>query len=331
MPPAGIKVAPLRPALPPVVNVLPPSVRQILQNAPEEVLQQVEEIRLRQGRPLALTLAAGDTFLDQGGLPTDDPGRAYRVGADDMERLVHLLSASSIYALEEELKCGFITLPGGHRAGICGKAVLEGGRVRTLKYLTSCNIRISREVTGAADHILPFLIDRGRGTVCHTLLVSPPRCGKTTLLRDLVRQLSNGVPRLNLPGQNVGLVDERSEVAGSYLGLPQRDVGVRTDVLDGCPKAEGMLMLLRSMGPQVIATDEIGRKEDVLAIEEVMNAGVKILATAHGASLDELMGRPALEYLVKSRLVERYVILSRARGAGTVESIIDGRTLQRWR
>lgn len=326
-----IKAAQSGPVSFPVVQLLPPSVRSIFQKLPEQVFSQTEEIRLRQERPLALTLVSGFTFLDEGGLPTADARRAYQVSADDMERLVQLISSSSIYALEEELKNGYITLPGGYRAGICGKAVLEGGKVKTLKHLTSCNIRISREVRGAAGRLLPHLIDRKRPAFFHTLLVSPPRCGKTTMLRDLVRQLSNGVPELDFPGVNVGLVDERSEVAGCYMGLPQRDVGMRTDVLDGCPKAEGMLMILRSMGPQVIATDEIGRKEDVLAIEEVLNAGVKILATVHGSSIEDLMGRPALEYLIKSGTIERYVILSHSKGAGTVESIIDGKTMRQWR
>ncbi|MHB1042150.1 MAG: stage III sporulation protein AA [Eubacteriales bacterium] len=315
----------------PVLQLLPPSVRSIFLKLPERFFGQLEEIRLRQERPLALTLASGVTFLDEEGVPTADSKRAYRISADDMERLVHLISASSIYALEEELKNGYITLPGGYRAGICGKAVLEGGKVKTLKHVTSCNIRISREVVGAAGRLLPHLIDRKRPGILHTLLVSPPRCGKTTMLRDLVRQVSNGVPELDLPGVNIGLVDERSEVAGCYMGLAQKDVGERTDVLDGCPKAEGMLIMLRSMGPQVIATDEIGRKEDVLAIEEVLNAGVKILATVHGSSLEDLTGRPALGHLVKSGTIERYVILSHSRGAGTVESIVDGKTMRQWR
>ena len=315
---------PVRPLLP----MLPPAVRRIIQMLPGPVLNQVEEIRLRRGRPLMLTLPAGDTFLNGEGSPVSDLNQAYLVSEDDMERLVQLISSSSIYALEEELRNGFITLPGGYRAGICGKAVLEGGRLKTLKYLSACNIRIFREVAGAAGAVLPLLVDRKRMVIYHTVLVSPPRCGKTTLLRDLVRQVSDGVPSLGLPGANVSLVDERSEVAGCYLGVPQRDVGMRTDVLDGCPKAEGMLMLLRAMGPQVIATDEIGRREDIAAIEEVLNAGVKVLTTVHGSSLEDLSGRPALEELIQSRTIERYVILGRSRGVGTVEAVIDGKTLR---
>jgi len=146
------------------------------------------------------------------------------------------------------------------------------------------------------------------------------------MLRDLIRQISSGIPRLGFPGLTVGLVDERSEIAGCYRGIPQRDVGIRTDVLDGCPKAIGMMMLLRSMSPQVIATDEIGRREDVDALEEVLNAGVKILTTAHGSSLADLSERPVLSNLIRSKIFERFVILGRSRGVGTIEDIIDGKS-----
>ncbi|MCL6636169.1 MAG: hypothetical protein K6T29_10490, partial [Peptococcaceae bacterium] len=146
--------------------------------------------------------------------------------------------------------------------------------------------------------------------------------------RDLVSQISDVVPELGLPGLSVGLVDERSEIAGCYRGVPQLDVGVRTDVLDGCPKAEGMMMVLRSMSPRVIAADEIGRREDVDALEEVLNAGVKILTTVHGSSLAELAERPALNRMISQKMIERFVILGRSRGVGTVEAIIDGKSLR---
>ena len=133
---------------------------------------------------------------------------------------------------------------------------------------------------------------------------------------------------MNFPGLNVGLVDERSEIAGCHQGVPQKDIGLRTDVLDGCPKAEGMMMLLRSMAPGVIAADEIGRKEDVDALEEVLNAGVKILITAHGVSPAELAERPGLRRIIKAKMIERYVILGRSRGVGSVEDIIDGGSMR---
>ncbi|MDD4169045.1 MAG: stage III sporulation protein AA [Desulfotomaculaceae bacterium] len=310
-----------------VLPVLPANIRSMLAALPDLFQEKVEEIRLRQGRPLLLGLSNGDVFLCAEGRPTHRINEAYQVTPLDMERVIQLISNSSLYALEEELRNGFITLPGGHRAGITGKAVLDGGKVRTLKYLSGCNIRISREISGAASVVLPYLLDGNEG-IFHTVIVSPPCCGKTTMLRDLIRQVSNGVPELGFPGMTVGVVDERSEIAGCYKGIPQRDVGLRTDVLDGCPKAEGMMMLLRAMNPRVIAADEIGRHEDVKALEEVLNAGVKVIITAHGKSLSELLERPVLGKIIKSKMLERFVILGRSRGVGTLEEVIDGKLMR---
>ncbi|OPX86580.1 MAG: hypothetical protein A4E53_03014 [Pelotomaculum sp. PtaB.Bin104] len=310
-----------------VLLALPANIRSMLTALPFSWQEKVEEIRLRQGRPLLIGLANEDVFLRADGRPTHRFEEAYQVTPLDMERVVQLISGSSLYALEEEFRNGFITLPGGHRAGITGKAVLEGGKVRTLKYISGCNIRISREISGAASAILPYMLN-GEGGIFHTVIVSPPCCGKTTMLRDLIRQVSNGVPELGFTGLTVGVVDERSEIAGCYKGIPQRDVGLRTDVLDGCPKAEGMMMLLRAMGPRVIAADEIGRNEDVQALEEVLNAGVKLIITAHGKSLAELLERPALGKIIKSKMLERFVILSRSRGVGTLEEVIDGKLMR---
>lgn len=308
-----------------VLGVLPCHLRTLMHQLPPQLLNGVEEVRLRHNRPLVVGLNHRDAFLDpQGGL-THSVEQAYIVNADDINRTTQLVSNSSIYALEEELKNGYITLPGGHRVGITGKVLVENGSVKTMKYISSFNIRVSRQVLGAADRVLKHLISPG-GSVYHTMLISPPRCGKTTMLRDIVRQLSDGIANLKFPGVNVAVVDERSEIAGCYRGVPQQDVGVRTDVLDACPKAEGMMMLLRSMSPQVIATDEIGRMEDVAALEEVLNAGVKILTTVHGSSLEELHRRPALSKLLKLQVIQRFVLLSRSSGVGTVEKIIDGAT-----
>jgi len=311
-----------------ILSVLPPVLKEIILNLPAEVLEQLEEIRLRQGKPLIIGLPGEDRLVAPNGTLAEDGTRAYLTTADDIQRAVQLVSGCSLYAFEEELKNGYITLPGGHRVGLTGKAVVEKGRVKTLKSISGLNIRISREVNNIAEPLLPYLLDCQSRSVCHTLIFSPPRCGKTTLLRDLVRQISNGIPGLNFPGLTVGLVDERSELAGCCRGVPQRDVGIRTDVLDGCPKAEGMIMLLRSMAPQVIATDEIGSREDVAALEEVFNAGVKVIVTVHGSSLAELAARPSLNYLFNLKVIERYVLLGRSRGIGTVEEIIDGKTMK---
>ena len=306
-----------------VARFFPATIRTLLAQLPAADWSVLEEIRLRVRKPLILNGARGERLLTADGTPTGDPRRAYRVSEDDMLRTVALVTGSSLYAVEDELRQGFVTVPGGHRVGLCGRAVVDGGKVRTLKYLTGLNFRISREVRGAADQVLPWLI-RGPRAVYNTLIISPPRCGKTTLLRDLVRQIASGIPRLGFVGLTVGVVDERSEIAGCYRGIPQRDVGLRTDVLDACPKAEGMMLALRALSPDVIATDEIGRREDVEALEEMLNAGVSILATAHGASVDDLRGRPVLRDLLRRRIVERFVVLEYRHGPGTVRAVVDG-------
>ena len=230
-----------------------------------------------------------------------------------------------MYAFEEEMRQGYITLEGGHRVGIVGKIITENKSVKSIRYVGALNIRIAHEIIGAADKILSYIYSENNA-IYHTLLVSPPRCGKTTILRDLVRQVSNG--SRSYLGMTVGVVDERSEIGGCYRGIPQNDIGLRTDVLDGCSKVEGMLMLLRSMSPTVIAIDEIGKKEDLFAIEEVLNAGVKIVCTVHGCTLKDILNKPVLKEMIEKRLFERIICISSRKGPGTIEAILDGTTLK---
>lgn len=311
-----------------VLNYLPQHIRRLLNKLPDGLWRELEEIRLRIHRPLLINLACRELFVGVAGQAVDGPQDAYRVTPDDLVRTLQLVTGSSLYAVEEELRNGFVTVSGGHRVGIAGHAVMNGAAVRTLKQFTALNIRVSRQVTGAADVLMPHLTAGGR--VRHTLIVSPPGCGKTTILRDVVRQLSDGIPGLGIPGRTVGLVDERSEIAGCYRGVPQLDVGLRTDVLDACPKAVGMPLLLRALAPKVIATDEIGRHEDVTALEEVLNGGVTVIATAHAASLGELERRPVLRAVLETGAFECLVLLGRSRGPGTVEKVVNGRTCGGW-
>lgn len=303
-------------------HFLPQRIRSILERSPLSLESEVEEIRLRLERPLALHGRRGEFFLNERGkiVPAAE---AYRPDGADLEKALQLLSSSSLYAFAEELRSGYITIPGGHRVGLCGQAVVEGGRVVRLKHINGLNYRIARQIKGVALPYVSFFIDYRRRRVYHSLIVAPPRGGKTTFLRDLARCLSDGVEGLGFSGFKVAVVDERSEIAGSFQGFPQLDVGERTDVLDACPKAEGMMMLLRSMGPEVIVTDEIGGAADITAIEEVIHAGVTVVATAHGSSLAELRARPGLRRLLDEQVFERAVILGFSRGAGTVEQLCD--------
>ena len=216
-----------------------------------------------------------------------------------------MISEYSLYAYEDEVRQGFITICGGHRVGLMGQAVMDNKSIKSVKHISFINIRIAHQIKGCANEVLPFVYDDDR--VLHTLIISPPGGGKTTLLRDMVRCISDG--NAFCKGMNVGVVDERSEIAACYMGVPQNDVGIRTDILDACPKAEGMLMMLRSMNPKVIAVDEIGGREDIDVISYIINCGCSILATVHGYSIDDIRTRPVLRKLVEEKAFERYIVL----------------------
>lgn len=299
------------------------SVAEIISKISDKYIDNIEELRMRIGKPLMINCGRMDYMVSPAGILTGIAQEAYIVTGADCEMTIQLLSNYSIYAFEEELRNGYITLKGGHRVGIVGKAVLEDGKIRTLKNISGFNIRISRQVIGAADSVMKYLVKKNND-IYNTLIISPPQCGKTTLLRDIIRQISDGVRSFGITGLKVGLVDERSEIAGSYFGIPQNDVGLRTDVLDGCPKSSGLIMLIRSMSPQVVATDEIGSINDAEAIYEALNAGIRLLTTIHGDSLDDILNRPYIGDVIKNKVFERLIILSSRYGPGTIEEIIDG-------
>ncbi|EHQ88088.1 stage III sporulation protein AA [Desulfosporosinus youngiae] len=299
-------------------------IRSILVGLKGVAFHEIEELRLRVGQPLLVRTSNQDLFINQNGGVTS-PQKAYFIKSEDLVCALERMTYSSVYAVEEDLKQGFITLPGGNRVGITGEAVLQQGQIQTIKHISSLNLRIARDVPGLGLKILPLLLDE-EGGIFHTLLISPPRAGKTTLLRDLIRSISNGVPQLGLRGQTVGVVDERGELAGMWQGVPTYDLGYRTDILDGCPKARGMSIMVRSMSPQVLAVDELGHREDVIAIADALRTGVQILSTAHAGTIEEARSRPVISNLLDQGVFERLVVLSRQHGPGTIEGVYDLRT-----
>ena len=308
----------MAPALEQIMPYLPPILRQHLTSLTAEQIDSLEEIRCTRAVPVILRFHDTESFLAITGGLTADSSQALISDAELLRRLILLLSDSSFYALEEELRRGYITLPGGHRAGLTGRAVLDQGKVRGLRDISSVNIRLARALPGISLPLLPKLLAQNRPLA--TLIAAPPRAGKTTLLRDLAYQFSEGAL---IPPLRVGLVDERSELAALRGGAPQLPVGRRTDVLDGCPKAEGLMMLIRSMSPELLCCDEVGRAEDALALEDAAHAGIPVLATAHALNQQELLERPVLGQLLAKKAFARLVILSRRQGPGTVEAILD--------
>lgn len=303
-----------------IAKLFPAHIRQALLAAHFD-MDQVYEIRLRVNAPLIVIYQGQEYFLTREGEFSREESQGCFVRAEDLKETMEYVSSYSMYAFEEEIRQGFITIQGGHRVGIAGKTVLEGDRIKSVKYISYINLRLSHQIKGCASPILPYIIKNGR--ICHTLIISPPRCGKTTLLRDLIRQVSSGSSYM--PGVSVGVVDERSEIGGSYQGIPQNDLGIRTDVLDCCPKAEGMMMLIRSMSPEVVAVDELGDYEDIHAIESVIHCGCKLFATVHGSSIEDIKRKPLMQRLVRERIFERYIVLHHQDRAGRVKAIFDER------
>ncbi len=283
--------------------------------------ESLEEIRLRVDKPLLVLRKGREWFVDASGKLTENAEKARNATAREIRELLSHVCNYSIYAFEDELRRGFLTVAGGYRVGVAGQVVTEGmDGVRTIKHISCINIRVAHQILGAADKVMPYLY--GEGRLKNALIISPPGCGKTTVLRDMIRQVSDG--NAYGAGVCVGVVDERSEIAGSYLGQAQNDVGIRTDVLDACPKALGMMLLLRSMAPGAIAVDELGSEEDMRALHEAAACGSRILATVHGEGIDdyiEKFGKYDGFRGRQSKLFDVYIVLGRELGRPIIKKI----------
>ena len=250
----------------------------------KDMQDDIEEIRLRNNKKLTLKIGRKLKTLD------------YIVNTQDVLQTFEKICENSVYSYRRQICDGFITIRGGHRVGIVGSAVIENGQVINMNYISSLNFRIARQKIGCSNNIIDELIGH------NTLIISPPGCGKTTLLRDIIRNISNR-------GFTVGVVDERGEIAAMYKGIPQNDVGIRTDVIENIPKSIGMKMLIRSMAPELIACDEIGSKEDIKAINEAILSGVKGIFTMHGKDMEDIKLNTNIKELIDNRKIEKIIFL----------------------
>lgn len=305
-----------------IINSLAINLRKKIKNLKNQSIN-IEEIRLRVNKPLIINGDSKDYFYnDISGKLALIMKNPYIVTKEDIEETFQIICKYSVHSFIDDIKKGFITLRGGHRIGIVGKVIIENGQVKNIKHISSLNIRISKEIKGCSKKVINHII-KNKNHINNTIIISPPQCGKTTILRDIVRNISNGNKEYGFEGVKVALIDERNEIAGSFMGIPQLDIGIRTDVIETCPKDLGIMMVLRSMSPNVIVTDEIGNEKEINALYTALNGGVGLITTVHGDSIDDIYNRAQLKGLLEGELFKKVIILSCRNGPGTVEKIYD--------
>lgn len=280
-----------------IIEYFPDKLQNILLEKIKANEDKLEEIRIRNQRPIILKFNSEEVVVE------------YIVNSEEIKSILQLICENSIYSYQKQISSGFITLQGGHRVGLVGSCVIENNKIININYINSFNFRIARQVIDCSNDILKHILDIEKNSVFNTLIISPPGCGKTTLIRDIARQVSSGNNEYNFKGITVGIVDERSEIASLYKGVPQNDVGIRTDVIENVSKSIGIKILVRSMAPKVIIADEIGIYEDIDAINYALCSGCKGIFTAHGSSLEDIYKNPVLKKLIDAHVFQRLIFL----------------------
>ncbi len=276
----------------------------------EHNIQKLEEIRIRANKPVILKLRQVEIVLN------------YTITTNEIIGILQNICNNSIYTYQNQICNGFITLPGGNRVGIAGNVVIKDGQVSNISYIYSLNFRISHQINGASDNILKYVLDTENNTIFNTLIVSPPGAGKTTIIRDLAKRISNGINEINFRGLDVSIIDERGEIAAMTKGITFNDVGIRTDVLDNVPKSIGIRMAVRSMAPKVIIADEIGNKDDVNIINYAICSGVKCIFTAHGSDMEDLLKNNEINKIINLQLFSKIIFLDEKQ-KGKIKNVVN--------
>lgn len=276
----------------------------------EHNIQKLEEIRIRANKPVILKLGQVEIVLN------------YTITTNEIIGILQNICNNSIYTYQNQICNGFITLPGGNRVGIAGNVVIKDGQVSNISYIYSLNFRISHQINGASDNILKYVLDTENNTIFNTLIVSPPGAGKTTMIRDMAKRISNGINEINFRGLDVSIIDERGEIAAMTKGITFNDVGIRTDVLDNVPKSIGIRMAVRSMAPKVIIADEIGNKDDVNIINYAICSGVKCIFTAHGSNMEDLLKNNEINKIINLQLFSKIIFLDEKQ-KGKIKNVVN--------
>ena len=281
-----------------ILKFFPRGIANEINKEISKIEELVQEIRIRVGNKIIIKTNKKDDIIIN-----------YFVTQEEILEIMQIICNNSIYSYQNEIANGYITIKGGHRVGVTGDVVLENNKVINIKYISSLNFRIAKQILDCSNNILKYVINLEENTVFHTLIVSPPGAGKTTILKDLVRKISDGIPEIGFKGIDVSLIDERGEISAMYNGVPQNKIGIRTDVLENVSKPIGIKMAVRSMAPKVIVADEIGNYNDIEAINYAVCSGVKGIFTAHSLSYETMMLNKELNKLINMKIIERIIFL----------------------
>lgn len=302
-----------------LLDYLPMGIKEPLLNLNSELKAAVQEIRLRAGRPLTVTMSGSQFFICKSGtymLPRAD---SFYVTSSDLNDCFLKLCKHSVYSHNGELCEGYISLENGHRAGICGKVVFRDEKIETIRDISSINLRIAKEIPHSADEILKYYNGGG------ILICGGPGTGKTTLLRDICRQLASG----RVDGfKKVAVIDSRGEIAAVSAGIPHADMGSTADIITGVPKSKGIEMALRTLFPDVIAFDELGDMSEVSGVIQSFNSGVTVITTAHIGSLDDIVKRKTVSAVLETGAIE-WIVMCRKGFSFIVKNVNELNFLKR--